>query len=66
MFQFLGSILDVLFMVGFGSLAYFRPRQLASKEGTPQEIEKRVRLMKRAGAVLIICGIGLFVFKLAR
>src|SRR6266542_2804439 len=64
MFQFIGSILDVLFMVGFGSLAFFRPRQLASREGTPEEIERRVRLLKRCGAVVIVCGIGLFVFKL--
>jgi hypothetical protein len=51
-------------MIGFGSLAFFRPRQLASKDGGPEEIERRVRLLKRCGAVLIICGIGLLVFKL--
>ena len=64
MFQFLGSILDSLFFIGIGLFAFFRPRQMAKKEGTPEDIEKRVLLMKRLGALAIILGVGLFVFKL--
>ena len=63
MIQFIGSILDSLFIVGFGAFALFQPHKLASKEGTPEPVEKRVRLMKRAGAGLIIAGVGLFVVK---
>lgn len=63
MFQFIGSILDSLFMVGFGAFAFLQPHKMASNEGTAEQVEKRVRLMKRAGAVLIIAGVGLFLVK---
>ena len=63
MFQFIGSVLDSLVMVGFGAFAFLQPHKMASKEGTPEQVEKRVRLMKRAGAALIIAGVGLFVAK---
>jgi len=64
MFEFLGSILDTLIMVALGLIAFLRPCHIASKKGTADQIRKRVRWMKRAGATLIVCGVGLFVLKL--
>ena len=63
MFQFIGSILDTLLMVGFGAFAFFQPQKLASKKGTAEQVEKRIRLMKYSGAGLVIAGIGLFMVK---
>ena len=64
MVQFIGSILDTLLMVGFGVFVFFQPQKLASKAGTTEQVERRVRLLKQCGAGLVIAGIGLFVLKL--
>lgn len=63
MFQIIGNNLDVLVMIVIGVFAIFNPHSLVKKKGAPEEITKRVRILKLAGAILIVSGLAQALFK---
>lgn len=66
MFERFGSILNYLLVMGFGAFAFWRPFKLAGKTGTPEQIAKRARNLKWAGAVMFASSLILIVLELAR
>jgi uncharacterized iron-regulated membrane protein len=64
MFQFLGELFLILLMLVSGWFGYFKPERLVGYDGSPNELRKRARGMKRCGAVLLVCGSLLLIFLL--
>jgi len=66
MLQNLGRFIDCLLLLGAGALACFLPHSIVKKDGTPEQVAKRVRLLKRVGAGVMVIGALLLIGKLIR
>jgi len=64
MFEILGELLGSALMAIFGWFAVLKPDRLVGHDGSPNELQKRVRYMKFCGVGLMICGSLMFVFRL--
>ena len=66
MFEFLGELIGAALMAIFGGFAFFKPDRLVGYDGSPKDLQKRVRFMKFCGVGKMFCGSIQFIFSLVR
>jgi hypothetical protein len=65
MFQTIGAYLDCMLFIGFGLFCLLAPTSNVRQDGTPEEVKKRIKIFRIAGAVALIAGIGLLGFRIS-
>jgi hypothetical protein len=64
MFQTIGAYLDALMVIGAGYAARYHAHRWIRKDGTPDEVERRLARTRKLGAGLLVGGAGLVVLRL--
>jgi hypothetical protein len=62
--QVIGSYVDVLLFLVLGVLAVSIPHKLIGASGTDEERRKKIKIVKIAGAVVLVAAAGRVVFKI--
>lgn len=64
MFQTIGEYLNTLLVIGVGIAGrYYAPRWVR-KDGTAEEVERRLARTRKLCTVLLVLGIGMLIFQL--
>jgi TRAP-type C4-dicarboxylate transport system permease small subunit len=63
-FQIIGAFIDSVLMLIFGMVFLIWAHKLIGKEGSPEQIAKRTKIGRIAGALLVISGLGMFIIDL--
>ena len=59
--QHIGALLDKVFFIGFGLFMLFVSPKVLGKNLAPEEVRKRLKILRICGVLSIICGVASFI-----
>ncbi|HET6838037.1 MAG TPA: hypothetical protein VFH24_08330 [Gemmatimonadales bacterium] len=64
MFQTIGAYLDTFLVIGVGIAGRYYAARWVRKDGSAEEVERRLARTRKLGTLLLVLGLGMLIFRL--